>query len=160
MRLLDEYFDKEATIPNKPPPRSSTPNTYEHDTLNTEISTEEEVTELLNETSVDEEGRICFYGKTSLYHFQPEEASFTFRPDGPEVLIGSVSHECGIPKDNAYTSTVSSDLNHQSKLESIINSDVTQGLVNELLDTYWCFPHHLHLVLCRKIFMRQFRNIM
>lgn len=35
-----------------------------------------------------------------------------------------------------------------------LNSDVDSQLCNELLETYWCWPHHLHLVLCRKIFMR------
>lgn len=36
-------------------------------------SSENELTEILNETSVDEDGRICFYGTTSSFHLQPDK---------------------------------------------------------------------------------------
>lgn len=44
-------------------------------------SSENELTGILNETSVDEEGRICFYGTTSSFHLQPDKV---LRPQAGE----------------------------------------------------------------------------
>ncbi|KAJ9195878.1 transcriptional regulator family: Fungal Specific TF [Paecilomyces variotii] len=154
LRLLEEYFGKGPTTTSKPPRASLANVCQQKDSPQSEASVEDEVNELLNEASVDEEGRMCFYGKTSLYHFQPEEIMFTYHPDAAGALIGSIPYEPGVYKGNFEDSPSPSALSQHSELGSIINSEISQALVNELLDTYWSLPHHLHLVVCRKIFMR------
>ncbi|KAL1966256.1 hypothetical protein VTN77DRAFT_4609 [Rasamsonia byssochlamydoides] len=154
LRLLDEHFSKETTtMTSSKLPRAS------KDSPRSEISTEDEVTELLNETSVGEDGRICFYGRTSLYHLQPEQITLAHRPSGSEVLIESRASGDATRKESIYSLAAPSPaLSQQTELGSIINSEISQELVNELLDVYWCWPHHLHLVLCRKIFIRDLAN--
>ncbi|GAE00169.1 nitrogen assimilation transcription factor nirA [Paecilomyces variotii No. 5] len=159
LRLLEEYFNKRPETVYKPP-RASLANVRHQDhSPQSEACVEDGVNELLNEASVDEEGKICFYGRTSLYHFQPEEIMFTCHPNSAGVLIGNIPYEAGAYKGNFENSPSSSSaLSHRSELDSIINSEISQDLVHELLDTYWSLPHHLHLVLCRKIFMRDLEN--
>lgn len=157
LRLLDEHFSKEATAPTKPPRASNIDTRRQKESPRSEVSTEDEVTELLNETSVGEDGRICFYGRTSLYHLQPEQITLTRRPSGSKILVETRPHGPNLRKESIYSlASPSPALSQQSELGSIINSEISQELVNELLDVYWCWPHHLHLVLCRKIFMREF----
>ncbi|KKA16332.1 hypothetical protein T310_10066 [Rasamsonia emersonii CBS 393.64] len=159
LRLLDEHFSKEATASSKPPRASNLNTRQQKESPRSEVSTEDEVTELLNETSVGEDGRICFYGRTSLYHLQPEQITLTRRPSGSEIVVETRPYGPATRKESIYSLAAPSPaLSQQSELGSIINSQISQELVNELLDVYWCWPHHLHLVLCRKLFMRDLAN--
>lgn len=82
-RLLEEYFNggRERNGNGK---RKRVSNTEERldESVTTEFSSSEnELTEILNETSVDEDGRICFYGTTSSFHLQPDKV---LRPQASE----------------------------------------------------------------------------
>ena len=53
----------------------------------TEVSSSEnELTEILNETSVDEDGRICFYGTTSSFHLQPDKVLRSQLGERPDTV--------------------------------------------------------------------------
>lgn len=133
-----------------------------------ERSIEDDRTQLLQETSVDEHGRVCFYGSTSLFHMKP----------GPDVLLREEALRKSSTSVQSTTSPVSCDselelqsaplpqnptapLSTHSKIdgEMSYNADYALSVCRELLETYWCWPHHLHLVLCRKLFMRKFSVI-
>lgn len=74
-RLLEEHFsgsgDRSGNGKRK---RISNTEDRQDRSATTEVSSSEnELTEILNETSVDEDGRICFYGTTSSFHLQPDK---------------------------------------------------------------------------------------
>lgn len=74
-RLLEEHFsgsgDRSGNGKRK---RVSNTEDRQDRSATTEVSSSEnELTEILNETSVDEDGRICFYGTTSSFHLQPDK---------------------------------------------------------------------------------------
>ena len=72
---MEEHFngtgDKKGTGKRK---RISNTDERQDSSAATEVSSSEnELAEILNETSVDEDGRICFYGTASSFHLQPDK---------------------------------------------------------------------------------------
>lgn len=166
LKILDEHFSNDTSVKRK---RSTNPDEQlqqqQEESPRSDESAEEELTELLNETSVDEEGRIVFYGTTSLFHLQPDQTAIsrTQAPQEPSDTILVVAGETAPPLErtlqwqttlNLNTPSPSLSTSAQTDFGTYLNADVNSELCNELLETYWCWPHHLHLVLCRKIFMR------
>jgi hypothetical protein len=45
----------------------------------------------------------------------------------------------------------------QPDIKSYLDIDISSEICNELLEIYWCWPHNIHFVLSRKIFMRTYR---
>jgi len=160
LRILDEHFSSNMSYKTK---RATTIEEHQRESPQSEISAEDEVTELLNETSVGEDSRICFYGRTSLYHLQPEKSALSYSQSGSmpgSIMVFSndlASWKTAQKQDSASLSAASPafSASAQTDVASIVGSDISQELFNELLEVYWCWPHHLHLVLCRKIFMRE-----
>ncbi|MDI1489551.1 MAG: hypothetical protein OHK93_000748 [Ramalina farinacea] len=126
-------------------------------------SSDNELVEVFNETSVDDHGRICFYGTTSLFHVQPD-----VNPRGPTLPQDVGDHVLSLQTEpfsydaisqwdnnlSLDTPSPATSVGTRTDIGTYMNVDVDSQLCQELLDTYWCWPHHLHLVLCRKIFMR------
>ena len=97
------------------------------------------------ETSVGMDGEICFYGKTSLYHVEPRE-------DGNEPT----QHDRAATERNQPAVSYSSpafSVGHDFTVASV-RSEVSPQTFNDLVTVYWCLPHHLHLVLCKPLFLR------
>lgn len=161
LQILEEYFNNDANAKRK---RSTNPEEQMGESPASDESADGELTELLNETSVDEDGRICFYGSTSLFHLQPDQKSISRTPAGEwsdTILIGpsetSLCEQTLQWQNSLIINTPSPSLSTsaQTDIGTYLNTDVNSELCNELLETYWCWPHHLHLVLCRRIFMRE-----
>lgn len=159
-RLLDEHFsgNDEKNTKRK---RGSTAAGQQEESPVTDGSSDNELTEILNETSVDEDGRICFYGTTSLFHLQPDQTSKRIGEQAESALV--LSNDLA-PWERTFqwqnnlsldTPSPSISTSAQTDIGTYLNVDVDSQLCNELLDIYWCWPHHLHLVLCRRIFMRE-----
>jgi hypothetical protein len=163
LRILDDHFSKDKTL--KVRRMSSTDGGHLEGSPSSEISVEDELTELLHETSVDEDGRICFYGSTSNLHLEPDHAAFIRQHTGEVPSIaraedtGTISWQQA--PDKPHTESLSSlspsttaatvSVDH---IASVIDNHITLEIFHELMEIYWCWPHHLHLVLCRKLFMR------
>lgn len=128
----------------------------------TEVSSDNELTEILNETSVDEDGRICFYGTTSLFHLQPDQATSTRTGERNDPTFvhsnGLALWERSFQWQNSLnldTPSPSLSVSPQTDIGTYLNVDIDSQVCSELLDIYWCWPHHLHLVLCKKLFIRK-----
>jgi hypothetical protein len=126
-----------------------------------EGSEQDDITQILNETSVDEHGRVCFYGSTSLFHTQVGQDVL-----GRQDVIGEsvatvqslTASDCDSVLHNGalqQNSTAPLSANVEPEGGSSLNEEYGSSLCQELLETYWCWPHHLHLVLCRRLFMRK-----
>jgi hypothetical protein len=91
---------------------------------------------LQKETSIGVDGQVYFYGTTSLYHIELQET------DKEESSNGNNA----IPRHDAR-------FEEQNQMASFL-AEISSALLDELLDTYWCWPHHLHCVLVKKVFLR------
>ena len=174
-RLLEDHFTGNAADKSGKRKRpgggiDGTTNTGLHDDHSpggTDVaasSSDNELVEVFNETSVDDHGRICFYGTTSLFHVQPD-----VNPRGPTLPQDAGDHALSLQTEpfsydaiSQWDNNLSLDtpspamsVGTRTDIGTYLNVDVDSQLCQELLDTYWCWPHHLHLVLCRKIFMRK-----
>ncbi|KAH9992180.1 fungal-specific transcription factor domain-containing protein [Xylariaceae sp. FL0662B] len=92
--------------------------------------------------SVGADGRVCFYGKTSLYHVDPRG----FEEDSP------ISHETNVGGGNRNMANTPSMPKFRDTVSLL--AEIPSTILNDLLDTYWCYPHHLHCVLCKALFLR------
>ncbi|KAI1619960.1 fungal-specific transcription factor domain-containing protein [Exophiala viscosa] len=108
-----------------------------------------------DEASLDPDGRLVFYGKTSLYHLGPQEdARYDPQTENIPDENGFV-----IPEPPAHSSSASHETpgyfahDANDSLPQFI-SEIDASLLNHLLETYWCYPQHLHCVLCKSLFMR------
>lgn len=165
LRILDDHFTKDKALKVR---RMSSTEGHLEGSPSSEISVEDELTELLHETSVDEDGRICFYGSTSSLHVQPDQAAFIRQQPAEAPSIGCVddsgTNSWFQAPDKPRTESLSSlspplTTNTTAPVDhiaSVLNDEITLELFNELMEIYWCWPHHLHLVLCRKLFMRAY----
>lgn len=148
-RLLEEHFSEDKASNGKRKRGGNIGEQYEESSP-TDGASENELVENLVETSVDDEGHP--YGLTSMFHPQPDPAA---KPDASAndlILSNRIgSWDSGFSLD---TPSPSISTSAQTDIKSYLNMDVDSQICNELLETYWCWPHHLHLVLCRKIFMR------
>ena len=98
---------------------------------------------VVEETSIRSDGQVHFYGKTSLYHIDSGEirpGESTTSPSG-SVLLDPESRHVEREEMRLYL------------------SEIDPQVLRELMDTYWCWPHHLHLVLCKKVFLRMSKLI-
>ena len=161
LRMLEEQFTSDTNGAHQRPVNSQE---QRENSPQSEATSENDLTELLNETSVDEDGRICFYGTTSLFHLQPDQSVLSGQQAGEVSEASVVMTDDAVSGDRipqwrnslAFdTPSPALSTSVQTDLGTFLNTDVDSELCNELLETYWCWPHHLHLVLCRKIFMRQ-----
>ena len=98
------------------------------------------------ETSIGSDGQICFYGKTSLYHIDSGET----HQDATQI-----PHE---PTSPACSAVDSSSRNAEREEMRLYLAEIDPTILSELLDTYWCWPQHLHNVLCKKVFLRKERE--
>lgn len=151
LRILEEHFDQDTNRKRREP---AIPEGPMSDSPPSDAPSDEEM--VANETSVDLDGRICFYGSTSLYHYKPDQSTVSrVQPPGqlPDSIFAS-------PPDATPTSRLLDSPNDFFKpveppdIKSYLNTNVSSEVCNELLETYWCWPHNIHFVLCRKIFMR------
>ena len=151
-RLLEEHFSEEKQSEKRK--RPSVVGDNHEGSSSTEIASDNDPTETLIETSVDDEGHP--YGLTSMFHSQPDPLA------KPEVSTTAITLSNGIDSwDSGFSlDTPSPSLSTSAHVDisAYLNMDVDSEVCNELLETYWCWPHHLHLVLCRKIFMRDLAN--
>ncbi|KAI1464601.1 fungal-specific transcription factor domain-containing protein [Daldinia caldariorum] len=95
--------------------------------------------------SVGTDGRVNFYGKTSLYHVDPKH----FEEHSPTSI-------------SSYGDSTGTHIHDMAAMPSIFEfhdiasllAEIPHELLNDLLDTYWCYPHHFHCVLCKPLFLR------
>lgn len=154
LRILEEHFGNDVSKKRKRPANTEGP---PPDSPQSEQSAaDDEMIDLCHETTVDEDGRICFYGTTSFFHLNPEESTVSCvqPPQGtPEAMLASPDQT----SPSAWSLDAPSPAPRhgaQRDIKSYLNVDISTEACNELLETYWCWPHNIHLVLCRKIFMR------
>jgi hypothetical protein len=148
LRILSQYFDspdivgqfQERTIPKATPPGDQ------------ETS---DSSDIFEEITLDGGGNLCFYGATSLYHWTlgPEDQ---VSPSNSRITIG-VSAGPQPPEARSIPSLLSCNMLSSPRMV-IGDVDINSSLLHTLLDTYWCFPHHLHLVLSRRLFMGEGEN--
>ncbi|RYC59790.1 hypothetical protein CHU98_g6413 [Xylaria longipes] len=98
---------------------------------------DEESTSLQEETSIGTDGQVCFYGSTSLYHIAPSDGHQGKTPCRSDRQAGETRAK--LEQQNAMTAFL---------------GETPSSLLDDLLNTYWCWPHHLHCVLVKKIFLR------
>jgi hypothetical protein len=157
LRILEEHFNKGQSQLMR---RLSSTDGHLEGSPDSGLSVEDELAELLQETSVDEDGRICFYGSTSNLHLQPDQTTFIRHNSGDSGHMDNddtVSWKASNKPRTESLHSVSPGLTSTTPVDhiaSLLNADITIDTVNELMEIYWCWPHHLHLVLSRKIFMR------
>ncbi|KAI0110762.1 fungal-specific transcription factor domain-containing protein [Nemania sp. FL0031] len=96
---------------------------------------------LQDETSIGTDGKVCFYGSTSLYHVAPSEEHRGDTPNGKGQQAGEDAR-----------------LEQQDEMAAFLG-EISSSLLDDLLSTYWCWPHHLHCVLVKKIFIRDLRTL-
>jgi hypothetical protein len=149
LRILEEHFS------NKKRKRSTNPEGPLPDSPQSDESADNEMIELLNETSVDEDGRICFYGTTSLFHLKPDQSTMSRTRTSDTILVLPEETTPSVQWLNTPSPSLSTSA--QPDIKSYLNIDISSEICNELLETYWCWPHNIHLVLCRKIFMRAYQ---
>ncbi len=91
--MLEEHFngggDRNGSVKRK---RLSNAEERQDGSATTEFSSSEnELTEILNETSVDEDGRICFYGTTSSFHLQPDKVLRPQASERPDMVCKNLN---------------------------------------------------------------------
>ncbi|OTB17020.1 hypothetical protein K445DRAFT_365650 [Daldinia sp. EC12] len=97
--------------------------------------------------SVGTDGRVNFYGKTSLYHIDPKHFEENSPTSSHGDSTGNYIHDmAGMPSMLELLDIAS------------LLAEIPHGLLNHLLDTYWCYPHHFHCVLCKPLFLRDLYN--
>ncbi|KAI0855810.1 fungal-specific transcription factor domain-containing protein [Xylaria cubensis] len=103
---------------------------------------DEESTSLQEETSIGTDGQVCFYGSTSLYHIAPS--------DGHQDKTSF--------KSDRQAGETHARREQQDVMTSFL-AEIPPSLLDDLLKTYWCWPHHLHCVLVKKIFLRDLETL-
>lgn len=110
---------------------------------------DDELANILDETTVTKNGQLDFFGPTSHYHVLQEK-------DARAVRQISVGRETDVVRNSLTIRgmpTCAPATRPRGDLRFVLSPEIPELLVNELLDVYWCWPHHFHLVLCRKLFM-------
>ncbi|EXJ76086.1 uncharacterized protein A1O5_00594 [Cladophialophora psammophila CBS 110553] len=102
------------------------------------------------ETSIGADGRICFYGKTSHYHVDPQDDGKRedLLPEGDEQQALNM----GVSTASAIYTTPELHLFVDAVPQLL--SEISAELLDHFLDAYWCWSHHLHLVLNKRLFLR------
>ncbi|KAL7901870.1 fungal-specific transcription factor domain-containing protein [Trichoderma sp. TUCIM 5745] len=94
-----------------------------------------EASDFQEETSIGIDGQVYFYGRTSLYHIDPQKTPRDEARDDSNLGYGSNTR----PEE-------------QNEMAAFL-AEISPGMLHELLATYWCWPHHLHCVLVKKVFL-------
>lgn len=105
------------------------------------------IDDTLETASVGADGSICFYGKTSLYHIDSKDH------DASNSIIAG--HEPRPAEQSLNIASTSETLSFRCYDIAALLAEIPPALLGDLLDTYWCYPHHLHCVLCKPLFLRQ-----
>ncbi|OCT54330.1 hypothetical protein CLCR_00914 [Cladophialophora carrionii] len=109
-----------------------------------------------DEASVGVDGRICFYGKTSHYHVGPreDEDDEGTLPRSSEQRERQTTDQQQ-PMSSASTIYTTPDVNApiESPGPPEVLSEIPSEFLDHLLDAYWCWAHHLHLVLNKRLFL-------
>ncbi|KAI0883746.1 fungal-specific transcription factor domain-containing protein [Annulohypoxylon maeteangense] len=130
--------------PNEGRSRAFKGNSDVHIPLRIDTTTKQGTADAAEMTSVGTDGRVCFYGKTSLYHIDPHN----FEPDSPET-----NHDTSI-EENSHDMTYMPSVYPDFCDTASILAETPSALLTDLLNTYWTYPHHLHCVLCKPLFLR------
>lgn len=112
---------------------------------------DDEIADILDETTVTKNGQLDFFGPTSHYHVLQEKNVQAVRQISVSKKTDIVHNSLtirGMPIGVCAPAT-----HPRGDLRSALSPEISELLVNELLDVYWCWPHHFHLVLCRNLFM-------
>ncbi|KAJ5604433.1 hypothetical protein N7510_009587 [Penicillium lagena] len=134
-QLLEKYFSNSNALSKPRRASQANPNgSFHRDgadaqaAANVEVddSSEDEVTELLNETTVGEDGRIYFYGRTSHYHLQPAQICESGAAE--RELSEAIRYRSAIHKDPSPGGT-----SPQTDWGSIFTTDISQELVSDLI---------------------------
>lgn len=99
-----------------------------------------EASDFQEETSIGIDGQVYFYGRTSLYHIDPQKTPRDEARDDSNLGYGSNTR----PEE-------------QNEMAAFL-AEISPGMLHELLATYWCWPHHLHCVLVKKVFLRAYNT--
>lgn len=103
--------------------------------------TDAETNGIPEETSIGADGQVYFYGKTSLYHIESQTS--------PQEEVGT---------HNESTSPTGLDPrcrdDERNEMGAFL-AEISPDLLESLLNTYWAWPHHLHCVLTKKLFLRE-----
>lgn len=105
------------------------------------------VDDTIETASVGADGRVCFYGKTSLYHMDTKDHSV----DDHTIA----EYQTGAEEQSPNITSISPSYFRCHDTSALL-TEISPTLLNDLLDTYWCYPHHLHCVLCKPLFLRQY----
>ncbi|OAP62261.1 hypothetical protein AYL99_04464 [Fonsecaea erecta] len=105
-----------------------------------------------DETSIGVDGRICFYGKTSHYHVDPQDdgTGEDLLPEGDEQQVLNL----GVSTASTVYTTPELNLFVDAPALPQLLSEISNELLDHFLDAYWCWSHHLHLVLNKRLFLR------
>ncbi|KIW30332.1 uncharacterized protein PV07_06082 [Cladophialophora immunda] len=105
-----------------------------------------------DETSIGADGRICFYGKTSHYHVDPQDdgKGEDLLPEADEQLVLNM----GVSTASTIYTTPELNLFVDTPAVPQLLSEISSELLDHFLDAYWCWSHHLHLVLNKRLFLR------
>jgi hypothetical protein len=157
LRLLEEYFGGGSDMQSN---HSNRIDEHIEGSPQSENSARDGLADVLEQTSVDQDGRICFYGTTSLFHLCPTDPALysrcqaSIKADTTDAALSEGREpQLTAQHQNSLRFSTDSLLNDYTILSSPVVPH--NQLYDELLETYWCWPHHLHLVLCRKTFMRE-----
>ncbi|EXJ65190.1 hypothetical protein A1O7_01530 [Cladophialophora yegresii CBS 114405] len=106
-----------------------------------------------DEASVGVDGRICFYGKTSHYHvdLRGDEDDEGMAEQGGRHTTDQYQHIS--TASTIYTTPDINALTYSPGPPEVL-SEIPNEFLDHLLDAYWCWAHHLHLVLNRRLFLR------
>ncbi|UKZ61382.1 uncharacterized protein TrAtP1_002647 [Trichoderma atroviride] len=100
-----------------------------------------EANDFQEETSIGIDGQVYFYGRTSLYHIDPQKKPRDEAQDDSNLAYGSDIR----PEE-------------QNEMAAFL-AEISPIMLHELLATYWCWPHHLHCVLVKKVFLRDLHTL-
>ncbi|KAI2464408.1 fungal-specific transcription factor domain-containing protein [Annulohypoxylon bovei var. microspora] len=130
--------------PNEGRSRAFRSTSEAHSPRRIDTATKQDTADAAEIASVGTDGRVCFYGKTSLYHIDPQN----FEPDSPET-----NHDTSF-EDNSHGMTYMPSTYPEFRDIASILAETPSTLLNDLLDIYWTYPHHLHCALCKPLFLR------
>ena len=93
--------------------------------------------------SLGADGQVYFYGQTSLYRLDEDDPK----------KESNTAKDSTSPDDRSLDRQSTRNA-EQHELKAFL-SEIPPSLLDELLETYWCWPHHLHCVLSKKVFLRK-----
>ncbi|OJJ87456.1 uncharacterized protein ASPGLDRAFT_55879 [Aspergillus glaucus CBS 516.65] len=146
LQILRKYFDSPEDTPSSPE-EPNTPDTSED--IRPQECKNEDPGDILEEVTLDSRGNLCFYGATSFYHWRLDPKRHLSQSSNmPTASALSQSRSCSTPFQLGLSP------GYKFPYWEVLG--ISEDRLQNLLETYWCFPHHLHLVLSRRIFLHDF----